>query len=239
MHWLWSYHYNFIRFPTVQFVINTKSMQKEKKLGAREGRIHCITKSDVNVLPTVGTQRGSWLKEQVWAFVVVSHALYFPMCTKLIVRTKIVWSLSVGNPSFSSVYLGRCWYHFMIKWTTSSHHFIPVIDYLSQSFIFHLSVWVSLFILHNKKHLYQYIEPHAVLNIQKLVSYHSGVVSSPDPTYERGSGDIRLIPWASLTLITFWREIFSANHFAEKTICSATPETLGYFSTMTQHFFGA
>ena len=24
------------------------------------------------------------------------------------------------------------------------------------------------------------------------------LISSPDPTYERGSGDIRLIPWASL-----------------------------------------
>ena len=33
------------------------------------------------------------------------------------------------------------------------------------------------------------------------------VVSSPDPIYERGSGDIRLIPRASLTLITFQREI--------------------------------
>ena len=33
------------------------------------------------------------------------------------------------------------------------------------------------------------------------------LVSSPDPTYKRGSGDIRLIPRASLTLITFWREI--------------------------------
>ena len=33
------------------------------------------------------------------------------------------------------------------------------------------------------------------------------IVSSPDPTYERGSGGIRLIPQASLTLITFWREI--------------------------------
>ena len=33
------------------------------------------------------------------------------------------------------------------------------------------------------------------------------IVSSPDPTYERGSGDIRLIPWGSLMLITFWREI--------------------------------
>ena len=32
------------------------------------------------------------------------------------------------------------------------------------------------------------------------------LVTSPDPTYERGSGDIRLIPRASLTLITFWRE---------------------------------
>ena len=33
------------------------------------------------------------------------------------------------------------------------------------------------------------------------------VVLSPNPTYERGSGDIRLIPRASLTLITFWRDI--------------------------------
>ena len=34
-----------------------------------------------------------------------------------------------------------------------------------------------------------------------------------DPTYERGSGDIRLIPQASLTLITFWREIsFHQSH---------------------------
>ena len=30
------------------------------------------------------------------------------------------------------------------------------------------------------------------------------LVSSPDPTYKRGSGDIQLIPQASLT---FWREI--------------------------------
>ena len=29
------------------------------------------------------------------------------------------------------------------------------------------------------------------------------IVSSPDPTYERGSGDIWLIPRASLMLITF------------------------------------
>ena len=28
----------------------------------------------------------------------------------------------------------------------------------------------------------------------------------------------------------------SANHIAEKTICSATPEILGFFSVMTQHF---
>ena len=33
------------------------------------------------------------------------------------------------------------------------------------------------------------------------------VVSSLDPTYKRGSGDIWLIPQASLTLITFWTEI--------------------------------
>ena len=31
------------------------------------------------------------------------------------------------------------------------------------------------------------------------------VVSSPDPTYERGSGDIQLIPRVSLMLITFQR----------------------------------
>ena len=30
----------------------------------------------------------------------------------------------------------------------------------------------------------------------------------------------------------------SSNHIAEKTICSATPEILG-FNTMTQHIFGA
>ena len=29
------------------------------------------------------------------------------------------------------------------------------------------------------------------------------LVSSPDPTYERESGDIWMIPWASLMLITF------------------------------------
>ena len=34
-----------------------------------------------------------------------------------------------------------------------------------------------------------------------------GISLVPDPTYQRGSGDIRLIPQASLTLITFWREI--------------------------------
>ena len=46
---------------------------------------------------------------------------------------------------------------------------------------------------------------------------HLLLVSSPDPTYERESGDIRLILRASLTLITFWREI-SEN--AENTICN-------------------
>ena len=62
------------------------------------------------------------------------------------------------------------------------------------------------------------------------------LVSSPDPTYERGSGDIRLIPRASLLS---GEKFLSANHIAEKTICSATLEILGYFSMMTQHFFGA
>ena len=61
------------------------------------------------------------------------------------------------------------------------------------------------------------------------------LVSSPDPTYERGSSDIRLIPRASLLS---GEKYLSANHIAEKKICSATPEILGFFSTMTQHFFG-
>ena len=63
------------------------------------------------------------------------------------------------------------------------------------------------------------------------------VVSSPDPTYKRGSGDIRLIPQASLMLITFRRESSLHQSHCRNTICTATPEILGYFSTMTQHFF--
>ena len=78
----------------------------------------------------------------------------------------------LGTPPSSRFTLADVDVIYMIKWTTSSLHFHPS-DYLSQSFIFHLSVWVSLFILHSKKHLYQYIELHTVLNIQKLVSYHS------------------------------------------------------------------
>ena len=57
--------------------------------------------------------------------------------------------------------------------------------------------------------------------------------SYPDPTHERrGSGDIRPIIPDSLTMIAFQREIPFANHTAENTICSATPEIFGYFSTM-------
>ena len=68
--------------------------------------------------------------------------------------------------------------------------------------------------------------PHSNLNVivtysvQRLPQY---IVSSPDPTYERGSCDIRLIPRASLTLITFWREILST--ITLQTICSATLAT--------------
>ena len=62
------------------------------------------------------------------------------------------------------------------------------------------------------------------------------VVSSPDPTCESGSGDLRLIPQASLLS---GEKFLSANHIAENTICSATPEILGYFSMMTQHSFWA
>ena len=68
-------------------------------------------------------------------------------------------------------------------------------------------------------------------------AYTLSIVSCPDPTYERGSGDIRLIPRASLMLITFRREISLHQSYCRNTICSATPEILGYFGTMTQHFF--
>ena len=62
------------------------------------------------------------------------------------------------------------------------------------------------------------------------------LVSSPDPTYERGSGDIWLIPRASL----FSGEKFRLRQsHCMKTQSSATPEVFGYFSMMTQHFFGA
>ena len=55
----------------------------------------------------------------------------------------------------------------------------------------------------------------------------SALVPSPDLTYERGSGDIRLIPRASLTLVILSGEKFlSANHIAENTICSGTTEFL-------------
>ena len=57
------------------------------------------------------------------------------------------------------------------------------------------------------------------------------VVLSPDPTYESESGDIRLIPWASRWLLS-GEKLLSANHIAENTVCSATLQVLGYFSTI-------
>jgi len=62
------------------------------------------------------------------------------------------------------------------------------------------------------------------------------VVSFPDPTYERGSGDIWLIPLVFIN-VDSGEKFLSTNHIAEKTICSATPEILGYFSTMTSTAF--
>ena len=50
------------------------------------------------------------------------------------------------------------------------------------------------------------LKQHTWLHHQVSIAW---LVSSPDPTCERWSGDIRLIPRASLILITFWREIFS------------------------------
>ena len=77
--------------------------------------------------------------------------------------------------------------------------------------------------------------PGSVLVITMCMTDCLVLVSFPDPTHERGSGDIRLIPRVSLTLITFRIEI---SHIAENTICSATSESLGYLGTMTQHLFG-
>ena len=68
------------------------------------------------------------------------------------------------------------------------------------------------------------------LHVATLVGQASLV---PRPTYERGSGDIRLIPGASLIS---GEKFLSANHIAEKTISSTALEIHGYFSTMTQFF---
>ena len=58
------------------------------------------------------------------------------------------------------------------------------------------------------------------------------------PLYERrGSGDVWPIPWVSLMLITFWREISFHQSHCRNTIFSATLEILGHFSTMTRQFF--
>ena len=38
-----------------------------------------------------------------------------------------------------------------------------------------------------------------------------------------------------LGFITSWGELSATNHIAESTICSATPEVLGYFSTFLAH----
>ena len=67
--------------------------------------------------------------------------------------------------------------------------------------------------------------------IRYLSLSYPSLLSSSDPTYERGSGDIRLIPQALLMLTG--EKFLSANHIAEKTIYSATLEILSYFSTMT------
>ena len=52
-----------------------------------------------------------------------------------------------------------------------------------------------------KEYIQSYGKAHPSRQVTQgqLCSASSGVVLSPDPTCERGSGDIRLIPWASLT----------------------------------------
>ena len=57
----------------------------------------------------------------------------------------------------------------------------------------------------------------------------------PRPPYERrGSGDVRLIPQASLTLITFWGE-FSLH--CRKHNCSATPKSLAQLQQAMNFFY--
>ena len=41
-------------------------------------------------------------------------------------------------------------------------------------------------------------------NVHLVDVAHVFLVLCPDPTCEGGSGDILLIPWASLTLIALW-----------------------------------
>ena len=52
----------------------------------------------------------------------------------------------------------------------------------------------------------------------------------------RGSGDIRPIPWASLTLIAFCGEFSNhQSHCRKHNQWLPTPEILDYLRTMTQH----
>ena len=76
-----------------------------------------------------------------------------------------------------------------------------------------------------------------VADAKQVCLVYRVLVSSPDPTQEERSDDIRLISQASLTLITFWRESSLRQSHCRKHNLWLQPETLGYFIAMTQHFF--
>ena len=58
------------------------------------------------------------------------------------------------------------------------------------------------------------------------------VVSCPDPTHKKR------VWWHLLDPSGFINQLLSEEHIAENTICSATWEILGWFSTRAQHFLG-
>ena len=91
------------------------------------------------------------------------------------------------------------------------------------------------------------IQRKAILNSKKVVGKSqlmlgklllaSLVPRAQTPSARRGSGDIQLIPRASLMLSLSGEKFLSANHYAENTTCSARPATSAQWHST--FFFGA
>jgi len=85
-----------------------------------------------------------------------------------------------------------------------------------------LLYWAKVFGRPHMDLLYSFVQSDScLLNLMPSLS--------PNPTYEREG-----LVASDWFLGLHW--FLSTNHIAEKTISSAAPEILGYFSTMTRHF---